>query len=57
MLIGKAAVWGLAVDGEEGVVRVLDILRGELENVMILAGCQAISDITDELIARAGRAG
>jgi isopentenyl diphosphate isomerase/L-lactate dehydrogenase-like FMN-dependent dehydrogenase len=57
VLIGKAAVWGLAVDGEEGVVRVLDILRGELENVMILAGCQAISDITDELIARTGRAG
>lgn len=52
VLIGKAAAWGLAVDGEEGVVRVLEILRGELENAMILTGCQAISDIAPELVAR-----
>lgn len=53
VLIGKAAAWGLAVDGEEGVVRVLEILRGELENTMILTGCPAISDIAPELVARA----
>ena len=53
VLIGKAAAWGLAADGEDGVVRVLEILRKELENVMILAGCHRVSDITPELVTRA----
>jgi isopentenyl diphosphate isomerase/L-lactate dehydrogenase-like FMN-dependent dehydrogenase len=53
VLIGKAAAWGLAVDGEEGVVRVLEILRDELANAMTLTGCHAIPDITPELVSRA----
>ncbi|HEU4356544.1 MAG TPA: alpha-hydroxy acid oxidase, partial [Actinomycetota bacterium] len=52
VLIGKAAAWGLAAHGEEGVVRVLEILREELENVMILAGCHQVSDIAPELVTR-----
>jgi 4-hydroxymandelate oxidase len=53
VLVGKAAAWGLAAEGEGGVIRVLEILRAELENAMILAGCRTIADITSDLVARA----
>ena len=52
VLVGKAAAWGLAVDGEDGVARVLEILRDELENAMVLAGCHTVTDINAELVAR-----
>src|SRR5215212_698235 len=45
VLVGRAVLWGLAVDGEAGVVRVLDILRRELDEAMLLCGCTRISDI------------
>ena len=53
VLVGRAACWGLAVDGEEGVVSVLRILREELENAMSLAGTHAIGDITRSFVAPA----
>jgi isopentenyl diphosphate isomerase/L-lactate dehydrogenase-like FMN-dependent dehydrogenase len=46
VLIGRPALYGLAVGGEHGVARVLSILRGELETVMELCGCTTCSDIT-----------
>jgi isopentenyl diphosphate isomerase/L-lactate dehydrogenase-like FMN-dependent dehydrogenase len=52
VLIGRPTAWGLAVDGEDGVVRVLEILREELDTAMALAGCRTISDVTPELVAR-----
>ena len=52
VLVGRPAAWGLAVDGEDGVVRVLEILRDELDTAMALTGCRTISDITSELVAR-----
>ena len=48
--IGRPILWGLAVDGEAGVGQVLDILAGELENVMALAGAARVSDLTPELV-------
>jgi 4-hydroxymandelate oxidase len=48
--IGRPILWGLAVDGEAGVGRVLDILAGELEQDMALAGASRVSDLTPELI-------
>lgn len=36
--IGRPVIWGLAVDGEAGVGRILDLLTGELEQAMALAG-------------------
>jgi 4-hydroxymandelate oxidase len=53
VLVGRPAAWGLAADGEDGVVRVLEILRDELVNAMILAGCHTVSDITPAFVARA----
>ncbi|HLA17959.1 MAG TPA: alpha-hydroxy acid oxidase [Dehalococcoidia bacterium] len=52
VLIGRPYIWGLAVAGEEGVKRVLSILRFELELAMALAGCPAVADIGLGLIAR-----
>ncbi|KAF2361933.1 FMN-dependent dehydrogenase, partial [Trinorchestia longiramus] len=38
VFVGRPAVWGLAVAGEQGVYNVLDILKKELENIMCNAG-------------------
>jgi 4-hydroxymandelate oxidase len=48
--IGRPVLWGLAVDGEAGVGRVLDILSSELEHVMALAGAARIADLTPALM-------
>ena len=53
VLVGRAVAWGLAVDGEEGVVSVLRILRDELENAMSLAGAPTVADITRSFVAPA----
>ncbi|MGH2635843.1 MAG: alpha-hydroxy acid oxidase [Actinomycetota bacterium] len=53
VLVGRPACWGLAVAGEEGVVDVLRILRGELENAMALAGADSIGAITAAHVAPA----
>jgi isopentenyl diphosphate isomerase/L-lactate dehydrogenase-like FMN-dependent dehydrogenase len=39
VLVGRPAIWGLAVGGEEGARRVLEILREELELALALCGC------------------
>jgi 4-hydroxymandelate oxidase len=53
VLVGRPACWGLVVDGEQGVVSVLTILREELENAMSLAGTHAIADIERSFVAPA----
>ena len=40
----------LTVNGERGVARVLDILRGELDLAMALCGCAAVGRIGRDLI-------
>ena len=49
--VGRAPLWGLAVDGEAGVDAVLGILREELDLAMALCGCPSIDRITADLIA------
>lgn len=53
VMVGRAAVWGLAADGEEGVAGVLGILRAEVENAMALTGCRQIRDVGRHLVAPA----
>lgn len=50
VLIGRPVVWGLAVDGTQGVQRVLEILRDELELAMALTGCANLESITADLL-------
>jgi len=55
VLIGRPTAWGLAVDGEEGVFRVLEIFREELDTAFALSGCRTVSDITSELVTQVPR--
>jgi isopentenyl diphosphate isomerase/L-lactate dehydrogenase-like FMN-dependent dehydrogenase len=43
--IGRPVLWGLAVDGEAGVGRVLDLLTDELTSSMALAGVGSIGEL------------
>lgn len=45
VLVGRAAVWGLAIGGQAGVERMLGILRADLIRTMRLAGCTALHDL------------
>jgi 4-hydroxymandelate oxidase len=45
VLVGRPILWGLAVAGEEGATNVLEILRRELDEAMLLCGCTGIEDI------------
>ena len=49
--IGRPTIWGLAVDGEAGVGRILDLITGELEQAMALAGVASLGDLTPDLLA------
>ena len=50
VLLGRPVLWGLAVDGERGVSRALEILRAEIDNTMALSGCPSIADIDRSLL-------
>jgi isopentenyl diphosphate isomerase/L-lactate dehydrogenase-like FMN-dependent dehydrogenase len=45
-LAGRAILWGLAVGGEEGVTRVLALLRDEIASGLMLLGCARPEDVT-----------
>jgi 4-hydroxymandelate oxidase len=50
VLIGRPYVWALAADGEAGVAKVLTILRDELENVLLSAGCSNVREVPRALV-------
>lgn len=50
-LVGRPVLWGLAVNGEQGVVDALSLLRDEIDLAMCLCGCRDVSEITRDLIA------
>jgi 4-hydroxymandelate oxidase len=45
VLIGRPVFWGLSVEGEQGVVSVLEMLRDELEATMGMCGRTAVAGI------------
>jgi isopentenyl diphosphate isomerase/L-lactate dehydrogenase-like FMN-dependent dehydrogenase len=51
VLLGRPILWGLALDGSAGVERVLRMLRYEMEEVMLLAGCPTIASINRSLVS------
>ncbi len=51
VLVGRPVLWGLAIDGENGATRVLDLLREELDTAMALCGAPSLANITPDLIA------
>ena len=50
VFIGRPVLWGLTVDGREGVSAVLQTLRRELDLAMALCGCASVADITEDLL-------
>lgn len=55
VLLGRPVLWGLTVGGREGVARVLAHLRGDLSDIMALAGCARLADITPDMVRRVPR--
>lgn len=43
-------LWGLAVGGEAGAARVLELLRDEFDAALALCGCRAASAVPRELL-------
>jgi isopentenyl diphosphate isomerase/L-lactate dehydrogenase-like FMN-dependent dehydrogenase len=52
VLVGRPALWGLAVGGEDGARRVLEMLRAELELALVLCGCASPADLGPEHVRR-----
>ncbi len=50
VLLGRPVLWGLAVDGEHGVARVLGTVREELDRAMALCGCPDVAAIGRDLV-------
>jgi isopentenyl diphosphate isomerase/L-lactate dehydrogenase-like FMN-dependent dehydrogenase len=56
VLAGRAPLWGLAVDGADGVQRVLELLREEVQLALALCGCASPAEVTRAHVGRAGSA-
>ncbi|HEY3961918.1 MAG TPA: alpha-hydroxy acid oxidase [Gaiellaceae bacterium] len=52
VLVGRAPLWGLAVDGEVGARAVLDLLREELRLALQLVGCPSPDALTRAHVGR-----
>lgn len=50
VLLGRPVLWGLAVDGEAGARRVLELLRQEIDLAFALAGVRSPAEATRDLI-------
>jgi len=51
VLVGRPILWGLSVNGSDGVSHVLEILQRELDETQALTGCPRIEDIKSEFLA------
>jgi 4-hydroxymandelate oxidase len=51
VLVARPVVWGLALQGADGVRAVLDHLQDELRRSMALCGVAALSEMTPDLVA------
>jgi 4-hydroxymandelate oxidase len=50
VLVGRPVLWGLTLDGADGVRAVLQHLRGEIDLAMALAGCRTVADVGRALV-------
>jgi 4-hydroxymandelate oxidase len=50
VLLGRPVLWGLAAGGAQGVGRVLEMLRSEIDLAMALCGCPTVADIGRDLL-------
>ena len=50
VLIGRPVLWALAIGGAEGVARMFDLLRCEIDLAMALCGCANVAEIDSSLL-------
>jgi (S)-mandelate dehydrogenase len=50
VLIGRAALYGLAAGGQEGAHHALSILRSEIDRVLALIGCRTCADLSPDYV-------
>ena len=53
VMIGRAALYGLAAGGEHGVRCALDMLAVELDRVLGQLGCRSVADLRPSLLRQA----
>lgn len=53
VLVGRPALWGLAVGGQGGAQRVLELLREELQLTLALCGCASPAELGRSHVQRA----
>jgi len=51
VLLGRSVLWGLAVDGQAGAQRVMQLLKDECDHAFALAGCRTPGECTRDLLA------
>jgi isopentenyl diphosphate isomerase/L-lactate dehydrogenase-like FMN-dependent dehydrogenase len=55
VMIGRAALWGLAVAGQQGVENVLDVMRNGIDSTLLGIGRRSIAELTPaDLLIPAG---
>ena len=52
VLLGRSVQWGLATGGEAGIVRMVELIRGEFVSAMGVCGAPTVREITRALVAR-----
>jgi 4-hydroxymandelate oxidase len=50
VLVGRPVMWGLALNGQQGVAHVLQLLKEEVDLAFALAGCRGVADCTPDLL-------
>ncbi|PDQ22268.1 alpha-hydroxy-acid oxidizing enzyme [Mesorhizobium sanjuanii] len=52
VMVGRAFLYGTAMNGRQGALRTFRILEDELDRTMGLSGCRTIPDVTADLLYR-----
>lgn len=50
VLLGRPVLWGLGAGGEPGILRMMELIVGELASAMGLCGCRTVKEITPALL-------
>lgn len=50
VLLGRPILWGLTVNGQNGVDHILELIKDELETTMKFCGTPTLKDITRDMV-------
>lgn len=57
VLVGRPFLWGLAVGGDRGVMRMFEVFRTELDRTLALLGCRSAAEVDRSYISLNGSFG